>query len=244
VPKETRGWDADRGQTFAQRGKEDAADYRYFPDPDLVPVTTTDEQLDAIRATLCVFPADRRKCYVNDLGLSAYDASVIVDQGREFADYFDEVASACGDGKQAANWLTQDVQRELNDRKVEISEFAIPASVLGNILERIVKGDITVKSGREVFAELLVLTDDGVEVSAGSVESIIADKGLVVVKDTGKIDAAIQAVIDNERNAKAVEDVRNGKQQAVGPLIGQVMRELKGADAGSVRQMIIDKLTS
>ena len=169
---------------------------------------------------------------------------MIVDQGREFADYFDEVASACGDGKQAANWLTQDVQRELNDRKVEISEFAIPASVLGNILERIVKGDITVKSGREVFAELLVLTDDGVEVSAGSVESIIADKGLVVVKDTGKIDAAIQAVIDNERNAKAVEDVRNGKQQAVGPLIGQVMRELKGADAGSVRQMIIDKLTS
>ncbi|MDA1160020.1 MAG: Asp-tRNA(Asn)/Glu-tRNA(Gln) amidotransferase subunit GatB [Planctomycetota bacterium] len=244
VPKETRGWGADRGQTFAQRGKEDAADYRYFPDPDLVPVTTTDEQLDAIRATLCVFPADRRRRYVNDLGLSAYDASVIVDQGRDFADYFDEVASACGDGKQAANWVTQDVQRELNDRKVEITDFAIPAAVLGNVLERIVNGDITVKSGREVFTELLALTDDGVEVSAGSVETIIADKGLVVVKDTGKIDAAIQAVIDNERNAKAVEDVRNGKQQAVGPLIGQVMRELKGADAGSVRQMIIDKLTS
>lgn len=244
VPKETRGWDADRGQTFAQRGKEDAADYRYFPDPDLVPVTTTDEQLDAIRATLCVFPADRRKSYVNDLGLSEYDASVIVDQGREYADYFDEVTSVCGDGKQAANWLTQDVQRELNDRKVEISEFPIPAEVLGKVLERIVKGDITVKSGREVFTDLLRKTDDGETVSAASVESIIADKGLVVEKDTGKIDAAIQAVIDNERNAKAVEDVRSGKQQAVGPLIGQVMRELKGADAGSVRQMIIDKLTS
>ncbi|MFT5094518.1 MAG: aspartyl-tRNA(Asn)/glutamyl-tRNA(Gln) amidotransferase subunit B [Porticoccaceae bacterium] len=244
VPKETRGWDADCGQTVAQRSKEDAADYRYFPDPDLVPVTTTDEQLAAIRATLCVFPADRRKSYVNDLGLSPYDASVIVDQGREYADYFDEVASACGDGKQAANWVTQDVQRELNDRKVEISEFAIPAAVLGNILERIVKGNITVKSGREVFAELLTMTDDGTEVTTDSVESIIADKGLVVEKDTGKIDAAIQAVIDNERNAKAVEDVRGGKQQAVGPLIGQVMRELKGADAGSVRQMIIDKLTS
>ena len=244
VPKETRGWDADRGQTFAQRGKEDAADYRYFPDPDLVPVTTTDEQLDAIRATLCVFPAERRKSYVNDLGLSAYDASVIVEQGREYADYFDEVASVCGDGKQAANWVTQDVQRELNDRKVEISEFAIPAGVLGKVLERIVKGDITVKSGREVFADLLTMVDDDTEVTADSVESIIADKGLVVEKDTGKIDAAIQAVIDNERNAKAVEDVRGGKQQAVGPLIGQVMRELKGADAGSVRQMIIDKLTS
>lgn len=244
VPKETRGWDADRGQTFAQRGKEDAADYRYFPDPDLVPVITTDEQLDAIRATLCVFPAERRKSYVNDLGLSAYDASVIVDQGREYADYFDEVTAVCGDGKQAANWVTQDVQRELNDRKVEITEFAIPAGVLGKVLERIVKGDITVKSGREVFADLLTMTDDGAEVTADSVESIIADKGLVVEKDTGKIDAAIQAVIDNERNAKAVEDVRGGKQQAVGPLIGQVMKQLKGADAGSVRQMIIDKLTS
>jgi aspartyl-tRNA(Asn)/glutamyl-tRNA(Gln) amidotransferase subunit B len=244
VPKETRGWDADRGQTVAQRSKEDAADYRYFPDPDLVPVTTTDEQLDAIRATLCVFPADRRKSYVNDLGLSEYDACVIVDQGREYADYFDEVSSVCGDGKQAANWLTQDVQRELNDRKIEITDFAISATVLGTVLQKIVKDEITIKSGREVFTELLTLADDGVDVSASSVDTIIADKGLGKEQDTGKIDAAIQAVIDNERNAKAVEDVRSGKQQAVGPLIGQVMRELKGADAGSVRQMIIDKLTS
>jgi aspartyl-tRNA(Asn)/glutamyl-tRNA(Gln) amidotransferase subunit B len=244
VPKETRGWDADRGQTVAQRSKEDAADYRYFPDPDLVPVTTTDEQLDAIRATLCVFPADRRKSYVNDLGLSEYDASVIVDQGREYADYFDEVSSVCGDGKQAANWLTQDVQRELNDRKIEIAEFAISATVLGTVLQKIVKDEITIKSGREVFGNLIEMTDDGTDVIANSVDTIIADKGLGKEQDTGKIDAAIQAVIDNERNAKAVEDVRSGKQQAVGPLIGQVMRELKGADAGSVRQMIIDKLTS
>ena len=244
VPKETRGWDADRGQAFAQRGKEDAADYRYFPDPDLVPVTTTDEQFDAIRATLCVFPADRRNSYVNDLGLSGYDASVIVDQGRKYADYFDEVTSVCGDGKQAANWLTQDVQRELNDRKIEIAEFSISASVLGIVLQKIVKGEITIKSGREVFSELLAQSDNGSVVTANSVDTIIADKGLGKEQDAGKIDTAIQAVIDNERNAKAVEDVRGGKQQAVGPLIGQVMRELKGADAGSVRQMIIDKLTS
>ena len=244
VPKETRGWDADRGQTFAQRGKEDAADYRYFPDPDLVPVTTTDEQFDAIRSTLCVFPADRRNSYVSDLGLSDYDARVIVEQGRAYADYFDEVTSVCGDGKQAANWLTQDVQRELNDRKIEISEFSISASVLGIVLQKIVKGEITIKSGREVFSELLAQSEDGSDVTANSVDTIIAEKGLGKEQDAGKIDTVIQAVIDNERNAKAVEDVRGGKQQAVGPLIGQVMRELKGADAGSVRQMIIDKLTS
>ena len=135
-------------------------------------------------------------------------------------------------------------QRELNERKIDIADFPIPAEVLGQVLQRIVQGDITVKSGREVFTGLLNLTEDGTELSTASVDSIIADKGLIVEKDTGKIDAAIQAVIENERNAKAVEDVRAGKQQAVGPLIGQVMKELKGADAGSVRQMIIDKLTS
>ncbi|MDA0284464.1 MAG: Asp-tRNA(Asn)/Glu-tRNA(Gln) amidotransferase GatCAB subunit B, partial [Planctomycetota bacterium] len=225
-------------------GKEDAADYRYFPDPDLVPVITTDEQFDEIRATLCVLPATRRTRYVEELGLSVYDAGVIVDQGREFADYFDEVSTVCGDGKQTANWLTQDVQRELNERKIEIGEFAIPAAVLGSVLQRIVNGDITIKSGRDVFTELLTRTDDGKNVSVESVDSIIANKGLGKEQDTGKIDAAIQTVIDNERNAKAVEDVRSGKHQAVGPLIGQVMRDLKGADPGSVRQMIIDKLMS
>ena len=118
------------------------------------------------------------------------------------------------------------------------------ASVLGTVLQKIVKGEITIKSGRAVFTELLAQSDDGSDVTANSVDTIIADKGLGKVQDTGKIDIAIQAVIGNERNAKAVEDVRGGKQQAVGPLIGQVIRELKGADAGSVRQMIIDKLTS
>lgn len=244
VPKATHGWNADRGFTFEQRGKEEAADYRYFPDPDLVPVTVTDEELDEIRSTLCEFPAVRRSRYISELGLSEYDAGVIIDQGLAYATYFDEVTSVCGDGKQAANWLTQDVQRLLNDRKLDISDFGIPAGVLGTVLQRIVKGDITVKSGREVFSELLKAVDDGEEISKDSVEAIISEKGLVVEQDTGKIDAAIQSVIDNERNAKAVADVRGGKIQAVGPLIGQVMRELKGADAGSVRQMIIDRLTS
>src|SRR5579872_2318942 len=112
VAKETRGWDAVRGATFAQRGKEEASDYRYFPDPDLVPVTVATEFLDAIRATLGEFPADRRRRYMADYALSEYDARVIVDQGQAFAEYFEEVAGLCGDGKQACNWVTQDVLRE------------------------------------------------------------------------------------------------------------------------------------
>ena len=103
---------------------------------------------------------------------------MIVEQGREYADYFDEVTSICGDGKQAANWLTQDVQRELNERNIEIAEFAIPAAVLGTVLQKIVKDEITIKSGREVFTELLALADDSADVTASSVDTIIADKGL------------------------------------------------------------------
>ncbi|MBI1309968.1 Asp-tRNA(Asn)/Glu-tRNA(Gln) amidotransferase subunit GatB [bacterium] len=241
VPKATHGWNADRGVTFEQRGKEEAADYRYFPDPDLCPVTVSDDEIAEIRATLCEFPASRRHRYVSKLGLSDDVAGVIIDQGRRYADYFEAVASECGDGKQAANWMTQDVQRELNERKVEITEFSIPAAVLGTLLKQIVAGEITVKSGREVFIVLLTEGDDGSELETSRVNEIIAEKGLKVEQDTGKIESIIDTVVT--RNEKAAEDVRAGKLQAVGPLIGQVMRELKGADASAVRQMIIDRLT-
>jgi aspartyl-tRNA(Asn)/glutamyl-tRNA(Gln) amidotransferase subunit B len=238
----TRGWDANANRTFAQRGKEEAADYRYFPDPDLLPIVVTDEQIEEIRAALCEFPAHRRQRYETDLGLSAYDASVIVEQGLEFAAYFETASKICGDGKQAANWLTQDVQRELNERAIEIGQFPLSADLLGTLLKRVVDATVTVKSGREVFSSLLAEADESSVISCDRVDAIIEEKGLKKEEDSGKIDAVIQAVI--ERNEKAASDVREGKLQAAGPLIGQVMREVKGADAGQVRQMIIDKLQS
>lgn len=240
VPKTTVGWDASRNITFEQRGKEEAADYRYFPDPDLCPVTITQEEIEDIRSTLCELPAVRRTRYVEELGLTPYDAGVIVDQGADFASYFDEVCETCGDGKQAANWVTQEVQRERNERGLEIADFPLTASVLGALLKKVVAGEITIKSGRDVFATLLAKADEGNAISHERIDAIISEKGLGREQDTGKIDAVIQAVID--RNASVADDVRNGKLQAVGPLIGQVMRELKGADAKDVRQMILDRL--
>lgn len=240
VPKTTVGWDASRNITFEQRGKEEAADYRYFPDPDLCPVTITQEEIEDIRSTLCELPAVRRTRYVEELGLTPYDAGVIVDQGADFASYFDEVCETCGDGKQAANWVTQEVQRERNERGLEIADFPLTASVLGALLKKVVAGEITIKSGRDVFATLLAEADEGNAISHERIDAIISEKGLGREQDTGKIDAVIQAVID--RNASVADDVRNGKLQAVGPLIGQVMRELKGADAKDVRQMILDRL--
>jgi aspartyl-tRNA(Asn)/glutamyl-tRNA(Gln) amidotransferase subunit B len=240
VPKETRGWDAARGATFAQRGKEEASDYRYFPDPDLVPVTIGNEFLDAIRATLCEFPADRRKRYMSAYALSEYDARVIVDQGEAFAEYFEETAGLCGDGKQACNWVTQDVLREMNERHLSIRHFPIRAAVLADLLKRINHKQITIKSAREVFMELLVENPTRKPISSHHIDQIIAEKGLALVTDTGELERVIGDVI--AKNPKAVADFKSGKQAAVGSLIGQVMKAVKGADPQAVRAMLVERL--
>ena len=242
VPKTTRGWNLETGTSYPLRSKEEAADYRYFPDPDLVPVTVTDEWLESVRATLGELPSQRRTRLAGAWGLNDYDAAVIVAQGGGFADYYETVAQTCGDGKQAANWVTQDVQRELNDRKLEVAAFPIPATTLGGLLKRIVDGTLTVKGAREVFAALLALPDERADDAA--VARIVDDKGLTLVEDTAAVDAAIDAVAADPRNAKAVADVRGGKHQAAGPLIGQVMKQVKGADPKAVRERVLERLSS
>ena len=240
VAKETRGWDADRGRTFSQRGKEEASDYRYFPDPDLAPMTLAPEVIEEIRGELCEFPADRRDRFVAGYGLSAYDAGVIVDQGREFSDYYETVAKTCESGKVAANWVTQDVLRELNDRSVAIESFPIAADVLGELLRRIVADEITTKSGREVFSALLEEADSNQIPQRERIAEVIEERGLALVQDTGALEAVIAAVV--ERNPSIAEDVRGGKLAAVGPLIGQVMKDARGADPKIVRQMLLENI--
>ncbi len=241
LAKETRGWDPNRGVTFSQRGKEEASDYRYFPDPDLVPVTVSAEPIDEIRATLCEFPADRRKRFREAYDLSAYDVSVIVSQGRAFADYFEDVAQGCGNGKQAANWCTQDVLRELNERQRTIERFPLRPEVLSGLLGKVNTQAITVKSAREVFVELIADSETKTEQAAlWKIDRLIEERGLAVVSDTGELEAVIGAII--EKNPKAVADFQAGKQAAVGSLIGQVMRDVKGADPKLVRQMLIEKM--
>jgi aspartyl-tRNA(Asn)/glutamyl-tRNA(Gln) amidotransferase subunit B len=254
VPKQTRGWNAERGFSYVQREKEEASDYRYFPDPDLLPVTVTEEQKQAIKSEIPELPSIRRKRYVQELKLSQYDADVIIDQGRLYADYFEMATEVCGDGKQAANWLTQDVQRELNNRKISIEVFPIGADVLGHILEKIVKQKLTVKNAREVFAALLEKYDEDkhdpyAEAKGGftitsigictvqMVDDLIKDRSLETVADDGAMDEIIQQVL--AKNEKVVNDVRGGKVQAMGPLIGQVVKQLKGANPATVRERIL-----
>jgi aspartyl-tRNA(Asn)/glutamyl-tRNA(Gln) amidotransferase subunit B len=240
VEKETRGWDADRGVTFAQRGKEEASDYRYFPDPDLAPITVSEAEREAVKRGLCELPAARRERFQSVLGLSAYDATVIIDQGRDFADYFERVADLCGDAKQAANWLTQDVQRELNERRVAIGAFPVTADVLGTILARIGSSVITVKSGREIFAELLRRHDEEESARMSDIDALIDELGLRLVANDGALDAAIDTAI--AASAQAVADFRSGKQQALGSIIGRIMRDMRGADAKLVRERLLERL--
>jgi aspartyl-tRNA(Asn)/glutamyl-tRNA(Gln) amidotransferase subunit B len=236
VSKETRGWDAERGVTFSQRGKEEASDYRYFPDPDLVPVTISETWREQVRAGLEESPAAKRQRFQAAHQLSHYDASVIVAQGRPFADYFERVTAACGDAKQAANWLTQDVLREMKERQLTIDAFPISADVLGTLLQRITARKITTNSGRIVFAALLEHSATGQPPRVDAVDAIIAEKSLAITSGAGELTPIIDEVL--AANAKIVADFKGGKQQAIGALIGQVMKKTKGADPQVVRELL------
>lgn len=233
--KVTRGFNLDTGVTTEQREKEGEADYRYFPCPDLLPVEISADRLSRIRSSLCERPSERRQRYINSMGLSDYDASVLVDAGRETADYFETVFDLCGDAKQAANWITQDVARELNERGVSIDEFSLSAATLGEILRLIAAGDLANKGAREVFNELLEQDEPQPSDVAGAIDKL----GLSPADDS-EIEAIADAVIAN--NAKAADDVRDGKDAAVGPMIGQVMKQLKGADPKTVRAFLIERI--
>ncbi len=237
IPKQTRGWDAERNETFTQREKEESSDYRYFPDPDLMPVTTTVEQVDAVRRSLPETPAARRVRFTTELGLSEYDANVILSQGPELTAWFEDVTQRCGDGKTAANWVTQDILRDLNADGVSLAEFPITSEILGAILKNVRDERITTKSARDVYSALKQLAADGGTISVDDVERIITERGLVIVRDTGALDAAIAAAMTSK--PEAVADFRAGKQNAIGPLIGMIMKQVAGADPKQVRERLI-----
>lgn len=239
APKTTRGWDAERNSTFAQREKEESSDYRYFPDPDLVPVVLTEAEIDAVRQSLPETPAVRRERFTTTLGLSDYDASVIIGQGPELTEYFEQVAAACGDGKTAANWVTQDILRDLNANGLSLAQFPLTAEILGALLNWITQDRITNKSAREVYA---ILKDSHSETpwTVADVDRLAAERE--IVRDTGAVEAAAKAAI--AAMPEAAEHVRGGKMQAIGPMIGMVMKQVAGADPKSVREVLLKLIQS
>src|SRR5215469_3817265 len=180
VPKQTRGWDDVENITRGQRHKEESSDYRYFPDPDLVPVTVTDERIEEVRTGLGELPADLRHRLELTYNLTPYDSDVIVNKGRRLVDYYLQAAELCGDGKLASNWVTQDVLRELKERKLSIDEFAVRPAALADLLKRIKAGDIDTTRAREVF---LAMLDSG-----RSAEAVMVDMGIEKVDESALVD--------------------------------------------------------
>lgn len=228
-PKQTRGWDDQANVTRPQRHKEESSDYRYFPDPDLVPVTVTEEKVDAVRASLDELPADLRKRLEATYIISAYDSEVIVNQGLPFVNYFTQVADAVNDGKSAANWMTQDVLRVINERESAIESFPIRADDLIDLIRRVQAGDFNTSRAREVFAEMVA--------SGKSTADVVAAMGITKVDESELYTLASEVLA---ANPKIVEDIKSGKAQAAGSLIGQAKKKNPNVNPNRFREICLE----
>jgi aspartyl-tRNA(Asn)/glutamyl-tRNA(Gln) amidotransferase subunit B len=233
VSKATAGWDDARGVTVVQRRKEEASDYRYFPEPDLVPVEVDVAWVDRVRAGTGELPAAQRVRLREQYGLSAYDAGVITRQGRAFAGYFEEVARLSGDAKEASNWVTNQVLQTLNDRRVGIADFPLSAATLADLVRRRKDSGLNMQRAREVFARMLE--------TGASPEDAITALGLTVISDERQLVEIIRRAI--AANPRAVADYKKGKIKAADALKGAVMRETRGmAKTELVQQLLLREL--
>ncbi len=228
VQQQTRRWDPDLGETFAMRSKENAEDYRYFPEPDLLPIVLTQEQIAAWGALLPEAPAARRERLVADYGITSYDAGVLVAE-RDVADYFEVVAKACGSGKTAANWIMGDVFKLVTERNRALRDSALTPDVLASLIGLVLKGTINGAVAKELLGELFDKGEDPV--------ALVESRGLAQVRDTGVLEKLVADVI--AENPKSVADFKAGKKASAGFLVGQVMKRSAGkADPKMVGAMI------
>lgn len=232
VIQETRRWNEDRGETVVMRGKEEAHDYRYFPDPDLVRMKIDEATLQRIRETIPELPDARKKRYVSELGLSDYDAGVIT-SSKHLADFFEEALTHCEDAKMVANWMMGEVLGYLNAHNKELADVALTPKGLGEMIALIEKGTISGKIAKQVFQELIE--------NGGDAETIVKEKGLVQISDEGELAKIVDAILD--KNQQSVDDYKAGKQKAIGFVVGQVMKETKGkANPQVVNKLIVEQI--
>jgi aspartyl-tRNA(Asn)/glutamyl-tRNA(Gln) amidotransferase subunit B len=233
VPKATAGWDDAKRVTRIQRRKEEASDYRYFPDPDLVPVTVEPSATQAVRAGLGELPAAQRTRLEQEYGLSTYDAAVLSRQGRALVAYFEEVARTAGDAKEASNWVTNQVLATLNERKLTLRQFPLHAGALGDLLRRRKDSGLNAQRAREVYTRMLE--------SGATAEAAMADLGIKVLADESELLEIVRRAIN--ANAKAVADYKKGKIKAADAIKGAVMRETKGmAKTEVVQRLLLQEL--
>lgn len=234
VVQETRLYDADRNETRSMRTKEEATDYRYFPDPDLLPLVVSHELIEAVRETLPELPDAKRARFMEQYELTAYDADVLT-SSRELADFYEAVVEAAGEqqAKPAANWVMGDLSGALNRDGVEITASPVSAEMLGQLLQRIADNTISGRIAKDVFEAMWE--------GEGSADEVIEKRGLKQITDVGAIEAMIDEVI--AANPKQVEQYQGGQAKLLGYFVGQVMRLSQGkANPAQLNQLLRQKL--
>lgn len=233
VVQETRTWDEKEGVTKSMRKKEEANDYRYFPEPDLVPFTVSEEYIEEIRKTLPELPDARKERYMGSYGLTSYDADYLTND-KVRADYFEAMVAAGADPKEAANWLMGDFAKKLSQSGLEMAAAPVTAAALADLLGLIGKGTISGKIAKQVFSDMWETGKDA--------ETIVKEKGLVQISDTGALEELADRII--AANPQSVADFKAGKKKAVGFLMGQIMKETKGKANPQVVNGILTKKLS
>ncbi|GAC1702394.1 MAG: Asp-tRNA(Asn)/Glu-tRNA(Gln) amidotransferase subunit GatB [Candidatus Limnocylindrales bacterium] len=233
--KITVGWSPDSARTYVQRTKEEVNDYRYFPEPDLVALAPDRAMVERIRAGLPEMPSARRERFISAYGLSPYDARVLVSD-KALADWFEAaVTAAGGESKRVANWVTSDLLAVLKSSGMDLADLKITPEKLGALVRLVAAGTLSTTAAREVFAQVVATGADP--------EEVVREKGLAQVSDEGAITAAAVAVL--AANAAAAEAVRGGNQRALGPLVGQVMKQMGGkANPGVVSRILLERIGS
>ena len=235
IVQETRLYDSDRHETRSMRSKEEAMDYRYFPDPDLLPLEFGDEFIESVRQTLPELPDAKRERFVEQYGLSGYDASVLT-ASRELADYYEAVAGELrGEPKLAANWVMGELAGALNKAGLEIASSQVAAETLAALLRRVIDNTISGKIAKEVFEAMWM--------GEGSADDIIEARGLRQITDAGAIEVVIDEVL--QANPAQLQQYRGGKDKLFGFFVGQIMKATGGkANPQQVNELLRKKLTS
>jgi len=217
VIQETMLWDEEQGRTFPMRGKEEAHDYRYFPDPDLVPLEVSEAWIEEIRGTLPELPTEKRERFIRQYGIPEYDAAILT-ASQSLAAYYEECVRLFGEAKMVSNWIMGDLLRELKKDDREIEQCPVPPKHLASMLKMVTDGVISGKIAKTVFEEMYRSGEDP--------KKIVHEKGLIQLTDVDEIGQVIQGIL--EESPKLVEDYRKGKEQLFGFFVGQVMKATRG----------------
>ena len=232
IEQETLRWDDVSGKTFSMRDKEDAQDYRYFPEPDLALMELSDEYIEKVRNTLPEMPESRKERYIKDFGLPEYDANILT-SSKYLSDFFEEAEKVCKNAKAVSNWIMSDVMGILNEREMEENEIPFKAEQLGELITLIDKGTISTAIAKKVLAEMFE--------NQQAPNEIIQEKGWIQISDEGAIKEVVKKVL--EANPQSIADYKAGKDRALGFLVGQAMKETKGkANPQMLNKMFLEEL--